>query len=81
MRRVARRARRVGGVGEAGRGRSTRAPAQRALDPTGDPEHARRLARGLVDIGATVLNLRFVSHSLAHYREQLEAMRGLGSAL
>jgi probable F420-dependent oxidoreductase len=46
----------------------------RALDPTGDPEHARRLTRELVDIGATVVNLRFVSHSLAHYREQLEAM-------
>jgi probable F420-dependent oxidoreductase len=53
----------------------------RALDPSGDPEHARRLTRELVDIGATVLNLRFVSHSLAHYREQLEAMAGLGSEL
>ena len=53
----------------------------RALDPVGDPERARLLAGELVDVGATLLNLRFVSHSLAHYREQLDAMRGLGSPL
>ena len=52
---------------------------ERALDPVGDPEGARRLAGELVDVGATLLNLRFVSRSLAHYREQLDAMRGLGS--
>ena len=54
---------------------------ERALDPVGDPERARLLAGELVDVGATLLNLRFVSHSLAHYREQLDAMRGLGSPL
>jgi probable F420-dependent oxidoreductase len=54
---------------------------ERALDPVGDPERARLLAGELVDLGANLLNLRFVSHSLAHYREQLEAMRGLGSPL
>jgi probable F420-dependent oxidoreductase len=54
---------------------------ERALDPSGDPERARLLAGELVDVGATVLNLRFVSHSLAHYREQLHAMHGLGSSL
>ena len=48
----------------------------RALDPAGDPERARHLAGELVNVGATLLNLRFVSHSLAHYREQLDAMRG-----
>ena len=54
---------------------------ERALDPVGDPEGASLLAGELVDVGATLLNLRFVSHSLAHYREQLDAMRGLGSRL
>jgi probable F420-dependent oxidoreductase len=54
---------------------------ERALDPAGDPDRARLLAGELVDLGATCLNLRFVSHSLAHYREQLEAMCGLGSRL
>ena len=54
---------------------------ERALDPVGDPERSRLLAGELVDLGANLLNLRFVSHSLAHYREQLEAMRGLGSPL
>jgi probable F420-dependent oxidoreductase len=54
---------------------------EQALDPVGDPERARLLAGELVDLGATLLNLRFVSHSLAHYREQLDAMRGLGSPL
>jgi probable F420-dependent oxidoreductase len=54
---------------------------ERALDPLGDPERARRLASELVDVGATTLNLRFVSRSLAHYREQLEAMVVLGSEL
>ena len=54
---------------------------ERALDPIGDPERARLLAGELVDVGATLLNVRFVSHSLAHYREQLDAMHGLGSPL
>jgi len=54
---------------------------ERALDPVGDPEGARRLAGELVDVGATLLNLRFVSHSLVHYREQLDAMSDLGSRL
>ena len=54
---------------------------ERALDPVGDPERARLLAGELVDLGANLLNLRLVSQSLAHYREQLEAMRGLGSPL
>ena len=54
---------------------------ERALDPAEDPERARQIARELIDVGATVLNLRFVSQSLDHYREQLEAMAGLGSDL
>ena len=47
---------------------------ERALDPAGDPDRARLLAGELIDVGATLLNLRFVSHSLDHYREQLDAM-------
>jgi probable F420-dependent oxidoreductase len=54
---------------------------ERALDPAGDPDRARQLAGELIDVGATALNLRFVSHSLDHYREQLEAMAGLGSEM
>jgi probable F420-dependent oxidoreductase len=54
---------------------------ERALDPAGDPDRAGELARELIAVGATMLNLRFVSHSLDHYCEQLEAMVLLGSEL
>jgi probable F420-dependent oxidoreductase len=72
-----------------GRGRSTEAWAQRdapldvvlsparALDPSGAADQAQALTAELVDAGATIVNLRFVSHSAAHYREQLEAMAAL----
>jgi probable F420-dependent oxidoreductase len=44
------------------------------LDPLGAPDAARATARAFVDAGATMLSLRFVHHSVAHYIEQLEAM-------
>ena len=47
---------------------------ERALDPLGDPGAAKEAARSLVGAGATMLNLRFVHHSVGHYVEQLEAM-------
>lgn len=50
---------------------------ERALDPSGDPEAARAVVDALADAGATMLNLRFVHHSPAHYIEQLAAMASL----
>jgi probable F420-dependent oxidoreductase len=44
------------------------------IDPLGDPDRARREVERLAAIGATMLNLRFVSTSLAHHVEQMEAM-------
>jgi hypothetical protein len=46
----------------------------RPLDPVGDERGARRIVDGLVDAGATTLQLWFTHRSLAHYLEQLEAM-------
>ena len=47
------------------------------LDPAGDPDTtAERLAE-LTAMGATVLEARFVHHSLEHYLEQLHALRAL----
>ena len=44
------------------------------LDPAGEPERvAEQLAR-FGDIGATGCNVRFVHHSLEHYKEQLAAL-------
>jgi len=47
------------------------------VDPIGDPDGTRRTAATLRDAGATMLNLRFVHHSVEHYCEQLAAMREL----
>lgn len=47
---------------------------QPPLDPGAEPDHAADLAGRLGDAGATMLSLRLVHHSLAHYLEQLEAM-------
>jgi probable F420-dependent oxidoreductase len=43
-------------------------------DPVGDPGGARQISEELLDAGATMLQLRLVSHSVPHYIEQLEAM-------
>jgi hypothetical protein len=50
---------------------------ERPFDPVAEPELVRDAAGRLRDAGATVLNLRFVHHSLEHYVEQLAAMRDL----
>jgi L-alanine-DL-glutamate epimerase-like enolase superfamily enzyme len=47
------------------------------LDPIAQPEQAGEAAGRLVEAGATMLNVRFVHHSLDHYLEQLAAMREL----
>jgi probable F420-dependent oxidoreductase len=47
---------------------------ERPLDPMAEPDRASEHVRRLADIGATALNVRFVHHSPAHYREQLAAL-------
>jgi hypothetical protein len=42
-------------------------------DPVGDPEQAKSIVVSYVDAGATMLNLRLRSDSLAHCLEQLDA--------
>lgn len=50
------------------------------LDPVAEPDRvAEQLAR-FTDIGATGVNVRFVHHSPAHYREQLAALATLTPA-
>jgi probable F420-dependent oxidoreductase len=47
---------------------------ERAIDPVGHPDDVVEVADLYRSLGATTLNLRFRSASLAHYLEQLEAM-------
>jgi probable F420-dependent oxidoreductase len=44
------------------------------LDPIGEPDRVAEQIVRLRDAGATGLNVRFVHHSPAHYREQLAAL-------
>jgi probable F420-dependent oxidoreductase len=50
---------------------------EQPFDPGAEPERVRDAAGRLRDAGATILNVRFVHHSLEHYVEQLTAMREL----
>jgi probable F420-dependent oxidoreductase len=50
---------------------------ERALDPLGDPDGARRALVGLADVGTTIANLTFHTRSPEHYCEQLAAMKDL----
>jgi probable F420-dependent oxidoreductase len=47
------------------------------FDPMAEPDPVRDAMNRLVDAGATIVNVRFVHHSLDHYIEQLAAMRQL----
>jgi probable F420-dependent oxidoreductase len=47
---------------------------QHPVDPGRSPEEAAAAAAELAEVGATILSLRFVHHSVEHYIEQLEAM-------
>jgi probable F420-dependent oxidoreductase len=47
------------------------------FDPLAEPDRVREAIGRLLDSGATILNVRFMHHSLDHYIEQLEAMREL----
>ena len=49
----------------------------RPLDPSGAPQETLDLMEENREAGITTVPLRFVHHSLAHYLEQLEAMRNL----
>lgn len=52
-------------------------PPRGPVDPLGAPEEAAAALAELADAGATIANLSFVHHSLAHYLEQLEALASL----
>ncbi len=47
---------------------------ERPLDPMTEPERVREQLVRFAEIGATGVNVRFVHHSPAHYREQLAAL-------
>ena len=51
--------------------------AEPPLDPGGDATRTREAVARLKDAGATMLNLRFVHHSPAHFVEQAEAVLAL----
>jgi hypothetical protein len=48
---------------------------RRRLDPAGAPHEAAAALAELRGAGVTTVSLRFAHQSLAHYLEQLEAMR------
>jgi probable F420-dependent oxidoreductase len=50
---------------------------EQPVDPLGDGDGVRRVVAGLVDAGATIVNARFVSSSVAHCVEQMECMAKL----
>jgi probable F420-dependent oxidoreductase len=52
-------------------------PPDRAVDPLGDPDGARRAVDVLREIGTTIANLTFRTRSPEHYCEQLATMKNL----
>jgi probable F420-dependent oxidoreductase len=50
------------------------------LDPVAEPERVREQLARFADIGATGVNVRFVHHSPAHYREQLAALAAVAGS-
>jgi probable F420-dependent oxidoreductase len=51
------------------------------IDPLAEPDRVTEIVRQFTDIGATALNVRFVHHSPAHYREQLAALMAIVPAV
>jgi probable F420-dependent oxidoreductase len=49
-------------------------PAEKPLDPVGEPEVTRDILTTMAAGGTTILSARFVHHSLAHYLEQIHAL-------
>lgn len=52
-------------------------PAEKPLDPIGEPEATREILTTMTDGGTTTLSARFVHRSLAHYLEQIHALAEL----
>lgn len=52
---------------------------ERPLDPGGEPERVAERLATFTELGATILSVRFVHHSVDHYVEQLNAMADLAS--
>jgi probable F420-dependent oxidoreductase len=52
-------------------------PAEKPLDPVGEPEVTRDILRTMEKGGTTIVSARFVHHSLAHYLEQIHALAEL----
>ena len=54
-------------------------PAEKPLDPVGEPEATREILKDLESGGTTILSARFLHHSLAHYLEQIHALAELNA--
>ena len=54
---------------------------ERAFDPIGDPDGTLTAAQELVDLGASVLSLRLVHHSVDHFLDQSATMADLAPEL
>ncbi len=54
-------------------------PAEKPLDPVGEPETTREILKDLESGGTTILSARFLHHSLAHYLEQIHALAELNA--
>jgi len=52
-------------------------PADKPLDPVGEPEVTREILKTMASGGTTILSARFIHHSLAHYLEQIHALAEL----
>ena len=53
---------------------------ERPLDPGGEPDRVQDRIGRFAELGTTVLNCRFMHHSLDHYVEQLAAMAEMARA-
>ena len=49
-------------------------PADKPLDPVGEPEVTREILKTMASGGTTILSARFIHRSLAHYLEQIHAL-------
>jgi probable F420-dependent oxidoreductase len=52
-------------------------PAEKPLDPVGEPEATRDILQTMEKGGTTIVSARFVHRSLAHYLEQIHALAEL----
>lgn len=49
-------------------------PADRPLDPVGNPEATKQTLVAMAAAGTTIVSARFIHHSLEHYLEQIHAL-------